>query len=184
MSLAARADALADLSELAADCATSFCRARCSGCDVKAISMTAKAAVKLGARLEWLYRESRPYDEDRDYLSDLEEYRAACRRRMDEAEKLATEARAAAEAAAEAMDAALGCQPPDRAACTAAQAQLSEACYAIEVAALVADTCSQAERMLFGALVQFAQEYEVPETFVARGGALPHEGRWITGQPA
>ena len=33
-------------------------------------------------------------------------------------------------------------------------------------------------------LVQFAQEYEVPETFVARGGALPHEGRWITGQPA
>lgn len=110
--LAAEAERLADLTELAARCSECFARARCAGCDLRAIAPLAKAALALGAPQEWLYPDAPPCRTDAEYLDEAVAIRVAIRLRGRQAEDLIEPAVEQAEMAARAMRAALMARPP------------------------------------------------------------------------
>jgi hypothetical protein len=184
VSLTARAEVLADLSEVAMECAGCFCRARCAGLDIKAIASVAKAAATLGADMRQLRADAPPYHSDAGYLAGLEEVRAALRDRIRDCGRLTREADRQAEMAARAMRAALMTRPPDYTAYQMALATYQDAKCAAEVAGDTISTCDAAFRLLLSAGADFAWAYEEPEAFAAAGHVLPADGRWITGQPA
>jgi hypothetical protein len=57
-----------------------------------------------------------------------------------------------------------------------------DANHAAEACRDVLSRLDRADRALAEAPVRYADVYEEPVTFVARGGLLPYEGRWIRGE--
>jgi hypothetical protein len=163
MSLTAQAEYLADLGALASRSAECFCMARCAGADVKAIGPSAKAAVVLGASLPELHASLPPFGDDREYLEECAAIRIAICWHGEQVRALEREAGREMSAAPEEM-----CWDASRA------------------ASICIETLSrldQADRAMAWAPVKYAQVYEVVVQHVAQGGQLPHDGRWITGEP-
>jgi len=181
---AARASDLTDVSELAARCAGCFCRARCAGCDLKAIRPVAEGALRLGAQMDQLAATAPPYATDADYLAELAEIAAACADQSRYLDSLTVQLREGIRASRAAMAAALRCRPRDWPAYYDAMRAHHYYSQALSECEQVLSRLAKTIRLLMTARYEFGSVYEEPETFVARGGALPHEGRWITGQPA
>lgn len=179
MSVSARAEYLADTSELAAWCAQCFCRARCAGADVKAISPAAKAAVALGAGWDQLRAQSPPYGEDGEYMQEAAEIRVAVRMRMQEVRDVLRDAEAQASFAAAEMRRAIRDRNYGR--YLRALALWLEARHAISVCHETLSRLERADRCLAWAPARYCQVYEGAVTFAAKGGLLPHDGRWIDG---
>ncbi len=178
MSLTPRAEQLADLSEIAAGCAACFCRARCTGLDIKAIASVAQAAMRLGAEQAQLYAAGPPFAADAEYLGELEALRVRLKLRIDACARLYEEAYQQAVMAQEALRSA-----SDEAARAMAMQMLADAMTAMDIAYERAVACSDAGRLLLVAEADFRWTYEGPEALVSAGHAMPHDGRWLTGQP-
>jgi hypothetical protein len=177
VSLTARAEVLADLSEPAAGCASCFCRARCAGLDIKAIAAVARAAMRLGAEQAWLYRDEPPCPDDAAYLDELHALRIRLRQVASVSARLYEEAHRQAVMARRALRAAR-----DETARALALQMLNDANTAMDITHETAVACSEAGRLLLVAEADFRWVYEDPEALVASGNVLPYDGRWITGQ--
>jgi hypothetical protein len=180
--LTALAEQFADLSGLAATCVECFCGARCAGCDVKAITPVAKAAVTLGATLKALAADMPPHRSETAYLDGVDEIRVAIRLRGQQNAELADQAVDQAELAARAMRAALKARPPDYAAYQMALRQYQDAVAAYDICVETDDRLRRAYEQLATARPVFGETYEGTERFVAKGGVMPYEGRWVTGE--
>jgi hypothetical protein len=180
VSLAPRAEYLADLTDLAARCAVCFCAARCAGCDVAAISPAARAAVALGAPVTWLHAISPAYDEDTMYLAECESIRAEIPARRSQVKDLLDQAEyQASEAQREMREALIRLET---ARYLDALLEWGDARSVISACHDILSALERADRELAWAPVRYFQVYEAPVTFVAQGGLLPYEGRWVTGE--
>jgi hypothetical protein len=180
--LATEAEFLADLTDLAARPAGCFASARCAGCDVKALTPVARAALALGASKSGLYPDAPPYQSDTEYLDEVAEIRIVIRLRGQQVADIANRAVDQANQAAKAMRTALRQRPPDYAAYQLALWSYQDAVAAYEMCVETDDRLRRAYGELAAAAAAFGDTYELTERFVARGGVMPHEGRWITGE--
>lgn len=180
MTLSALAEYKSDLSEMGARAAVCFTAARCAGADVKSIAPAARAAVLLGADWKWLHADGPAYLEDTQYLDECESIRHAIAARRQEVTKLLHEAEGWMYWAEREMTRAIRTRDWPR--YLAALEVWFDASHAMSVCRDTISKLDGADRALAHAPYRYHDVYEEPVNFAAKGGLLPHEGRWITGE--
>jgi len=171
---------VAQLEEIARQCAYCYASARRAGLHIPAIGQTARAAVILGAPLSELQAQVPAYDADVEYLDEIELIRAELRGKMTDFRRFIFRARAVKHEAAKGMRRAI--RERNYPKYLKYLAMWLDAVGAINVASDGVRLAGQADRCLAWARIRFAEAYEGAESDVARGARLPYEGRWITGE--
>ncbi|MET9339302.1 hypothetical protein [Nonomuraea sp. NPDC003804] len=177
MSWTARAEVLADTTDLGADAAMMCGRARATGLDPNSIRSLLGATLALGVRPlrgeGWT-----PYRLDRDLAEDLVELSVAVHDRGRRVEQLVT--RVAARRAtlrrwlfhAESEDAR---RPVWR-------AEITDCTTALEVLGPLPRRLAVIIAKLAACPVQLGETYAAVYALVAAGRVMPHDGRWLTGE--
>lgn len=150
-----------------------------AGVDPQAVSGITGAALSLAAPVPSLWVRSRQVRDDRALREAAADFEAACAQMHQQATDLrgrvADDYARAAEVA--------GNREATRAARDAARNRMGDCEAAAEILAEVAKRAAYAAAALYRVPDDMAETYEVPYAHLARGGALPHEGEWLTGAP-
>jgi hypothetical protein len=176
MSWTQLAEQLDDTGELAARAAACQAAAWSAGLDPEVMRGITGAALALGARPADLTGRAAPWPTDAAMIAAAEELAADVARRLAAAEQLARQVRAAIGQAHAVLAAATNTETA-----RAAMAAIADCEAALEILSPLALRLGYARARLAEVPADLAQTYAAANRHVAVGGALPYEGRWLTG---
>ena len=193
--LLARARELAGLGELAGEVRNILGGGRRAGLDPGALGGLVGAAAALGSEGITVYAAGRGpgtrHADEREFLGALAGAEDDIAERLNAAGQLHDQSVTALDSALDALDAARamhtsepcdGCHRRKAAAITSAEARARLCETAIEILAPLTARLRHALARIRAVPGDLGETYEPVYNLIRRGGAMPHEGRWITGQ--
>ena len=195
--LLARARELADLGETAETVTGILGGARRAGLDPDALGGLVGAATALGVDGVTVYAAGRGpgarYASEGEFLTVLADAEDDIAERLKAAGRLHDQTVTALDSALDALDAARamptsdpcdGCHGFKAAAIAEAEARVRSCEDAIEILEPLGGQLRHALARIRAVPSDFGETYESVYSLIRRGGAMPHQGRWITGQEA